>query len=1188
MDILRHLDWRDNIENKIKAGVCKVVEVSKDLYKSPVWDVFSKITDEKGTLLENAVYCRHCKHVLKCYSPNTTALMRHSCYIKNRREMNIQESDFPVHCPKKLKKPLAVDLEKDRRGKTLTPEFDIELFQKTISKSLKMGIHTLENHKTSTDPVWKKFAFIAMKGNNHVFLKQIVCCRICNTILKYNEANWDNLREHICVDTWKKRSPLSTEKCLKDREMMDIQRKLKSGIYNLMRKQNGKSDIWKLFALIAKDEETIVEDHVYCTACSQILSYRGKCTTSLNRHKCYIDLGYREDQGQDTNSSAPISMTPWPLGEKVSGRKYQSEVKLLPPPKQKTDFGMRILQKSIETKIKEGFYKLNAKEITEDPLWKVFGFISMDNGSTLNGMVCCRQCLTVLRYDGQDDYELKEHGCYTINYGQANQDQGPQVHNELDTEVMAGSSQNYSMATIVKNEIDIEETQAQSQLSQSQMYKNITITPTPHPPLQTSQNIVNLDEFMVTEGNNLVFDTDGNFSNNTYTFHIIQEAEEEEEEEEGNSQAYIKEELEFEDEMPHTENQRITIQSNMGIETIIEGHANGTEYANGTDAIYIKKEINEEEMITEYPYQESFSNEGSKDKGEHVIDINQQKIEENLHKGLYHLKDNPNSSSLWKIFALLETPEGSTIDPWVYCRVCHKILENLNETLSHHICYSETLSYLPEEDKSEALEKISNLIMEDLVPLSMIQGQGFRKVLNFCIQLGAKYKDDNIQINDLIPNSIRISQNLHNMAEERENFIKLKINQRAKETLSITLDFLGSDDARQREWLIPTIRYMDKGKFYNITLGAKLLDSPGINLETELKLLAKKFNIENLETCIIVCKKYRDFKNTSMINWCSSSLFKEILENAFTETSELITMAKSLLRHKENYKVSGFSKNSHYNLFKTLIENWPKIKEIPLEPETTEINMKSLELLIDLCKKFECIFKRLQARRLPSLCFVIPSINRLKILCSPSSQDTLEIIVFKTNILQNIQKIWLKNINIWHKAAYFLYPPANHDQTQDLKEIKEFCMKQLKLLNNDKTKESSPMTSSFGNSDHSENMDSDEINFFFPNLPKATTGQGQSLLSCSFRPEDEVQRYSLENIMIQEHFDVIAWWQTNSGRFPLLSRLAFKLLTLPASTLASERILHLAKNFFNDHENSTTPETFSNILFLNSMKENNL
>ena len=72
-------------------------------------------------------------------------------------------------------------------------------------------------------------------------------------------------------------------------------------------------------------------------------------------------------------------------------------------------------------------------------------------------------------------------------------------------------------------------------------------------------------------------------------------------------------------------------------------------------------------------------------------------------------------------------------------------------------------------------------------------------------------------------------------------------------------------------------------------------------------------------------------------------------------------------------------------------------------------------------------------------------------------------------------------------------------------------------------------------------------------------------------------------LQIGEKDDPLAWWKTNSTRFPVLSKLARMWLAIPATSAPSERIFSLAGRVLTKERNRLGNVKASKIMFVNSV-----
>lgn len=71
---------------------------------------------------------------------------------------------------------------------------------------------------------------------------------------------------------------------------IEIANKIANGVYTLKQAEKVKSYIWDVFALILKEDKTVLDGYVCCRTCSKLLTYFGKQTSNLCRHKCCLAI----------------------------------------------------------------------------------------------------------------------------------------------------------------------------------------------------------------------------------------------------------------------------------------------------------------------------------------------------------------------------------------------------------------------------------------------------------------------------------------------------------------------------------------------------------------------------------------------------------------------------------------------------------------------------------------------------------------------------------------------------------------------------------------------------------------------------------------------------------------------------------------------------------------------------------
>lgn len=589
-------------------------------------------------------------------------------------------------------------------------------------------------------------------------------------------------------------------------------------------------------------------------------------------------------------------------------------------------------------------------------------------------------------------------------------------------------------------------------------------------------------------------------------------------------------------------------------------------------------------------------------------------ILEQIWSGAYSLSPQRKGKSfIWNILSKILKEDGSTVEGFVYCRSCRKVLKycrNQTSNLNRHKCCQTlkqpNLRPVSTPDKKETLNVLSKWVIEDCRPFSSVSGSRFKEIVKHFIKIGATYGEC-VDVDDMLPDATTISRKCQKEAEE----CKANISKELKEVVcsggvSITTD-LWTDNYVKRTFLGATLHYQKEYQTVDIILGIKSMDfqrSTSTNVLQKLTSLLKEFDIDNMERIKFVTDRgtniVKALENNIRLN-CSCHLFANVLKKSFDETidlADLITACKKIVKYfkKANmqHKLNTSLKNpcdtrwnSNYTMCKSVLDNWIEVNNILKEANEHQrlqhIDLNTLTVLVDLCKNFDIVFKELQTCSSASLCFVLPSIYKVKTLCQPNSTDISSISLLKTNIYRNVKEIWENNLSIWHKVAFFLYPPAVNLQL-GLNEIKEFCISEIEKLPNN----TAAPTSLLSNSDSPATSSSTLSNidspvqkniFFFSNLLQRSTDDEQSAFN-------ELEKYCNENVFITEDFEVMRWWQNTEKSYPLLSKFALQVHSIPASSAAAERAFSLAGNIITEKRNRLAPKAVDSIVFLHSLYKN--
>uniref|UniRef100_A0A1I8Q317 BED-type domain-containing protein n=2 Tax=Stomoxys calcitrans TaxID=35570 RepID=A0A1I8Q317_STOCA len=1041
---------RTFIMDKLCSKVYKL-GVQKNPHKH-LWKVFAKIVRPNGTDVKDFICCNLCKKVLRCKNKRTSNLHRHICYRKTLKENS-------PHVHKQEDEQWDGEGEEEHKTNAKVYEYvnyELDMIPEHVEYCLEMGVYKLKGNEAN--PQISKYAQIINKHES--ILKNMLYCNECKTVVEEHE-----LDEHNCEDSHalreekrqnlKKRFQKEKHECMK----AEIKTKINAGNYQV----DNEDVMYNLYVMIRNSNNIIIEGYLYCIQCGSVLKHEKRDHRNIKRHRCYLKA-LKEGEKPAFRAEKRTHRENSPSYEDSRSRDSVSS------------------------------------QTASHPIWSKYELIPMSDGSNLKGVVSCRLCKMVLRYDGCNESDLQLHKCLTM----------APMRTTLNALELASDYKE----DVVKH-------------SQENPSKRIKIE---------------------------ILDA--------YSIGIKQDVLDGEQEEEK------------EEEFP----------CNTFIEASkIQAHS-----------------------LSPPPLHYFTANESAN------VDRSMQVVKEKITKGLYRLQPcNVEDAAQQSMFAMIIQENGQAIiEPWLFCRQCSSIV--VSQNLNQHSCYRNVQRKLSHEDKAKTLAVYSKWSIEVGQDVSNLQTLGFSKLLRHWLHMGAKQGGKGLsQAKDYIPNSLSVAEKLKEMARVKQDDIKNKIKDMPS-WLNISVE-LWPEVLINKSFLSLTLHYAKDFKLQQLVLGVKSLQ-PVSNNDQDIR-----FKIDNIladfeifpagKNIIYVLEETNEFKqalnadNSRLIN-CSSYMLAKVIDKSLEDTPQLVGLTNncSLIAHlykdligeqmeeeEEQSQPEALLTdcNSSFTLLLLISSKWFEIRKFKSQIVDTlrlsQTTWMAIQTLMDLFKNVEIIMKRLQDNQSPSLCFVIPSVKRLKMMCeSIPNHEATEIALFKANMLKNLDAIWCSNnINMWHKIAYFLYPPTNKEQTHELPDIKKFCMEQMKAILPDQVEKaeelSSPLSIKTPPSDEEE--DADEIDFFFPQLRTHNTN---ARLKTQQQQQEELERYCLENVLLNANFNVLQWWESNANKYPLLSKLALQILTIPASTKKLQRLKALRKNVISQSKD------VDNILFLNSLLQSGI
>lgn len=177
----------------------------------------------------------------------------------------------------------------------------------------------------------------------------------------------------------------------------------------------------------------------------------------------------------------------------------------------------------------------------------------------------------------------------------------------------------------------------------------------------------------------------------------------------------------------------------------------------------------------------------------------------------------------------------------------------------------------------------------------------------------------------------------------------------------------------------------------------------------------------------------------------------------------------------------------------------------------------------------------------------------------------------KKDIHDTLISLVESKITIYHKLAIFLFPPANQLTQFSLEEQTEVLNKTKSLLN--------PYLNYVNIANPPTQTNSSRIYSLFEKyvLPIEEANSSQSVI------DNEIIKYKNTNVLLQNDFNILKWWNDRKNEFPLLYKLSCRVFAIPASSAPSERIFSIARALITDKRSKLgfDGKYFNEILFVN-------
>lgn len=434
------------------------------------------------------------------------------------------------------------------------------------------------------------------------------------------------------------------------------------------------------------------------------------------------------------------------------------------------------------------------------------------------------------------------------------------------------------------------------------------------------------------------------------------------------------------------------------------------------------------------------------------VSVNEKKrkfeeIKNKIENGAYSFVNTEKSrSEVWKCFNKIQEEND-----YVQCKICKKILVYRNQTTSNlilHPCFKklkQDKTKVSDTEKKEFTVLCTHWSISNLVPFSIVSGNGFKQVVEKLIKIGASYQNNEVDVEDLVPHRTTISNNINKLYDHY--IIKIKEEVGEIKFGAITTD-LWSDSFKRLAYIGITIHYVKNGHLHDRILAVKHFDSDrqtAVNITYKLNSICNDYGI-NMENVTFVTDRGANMI-AALCNFdrlsCAAHIINNALNNAAKPTkspifSELVNNCKKLVRFfkkstnlQQNLKSSLKSGcetrwNSNLNMFQSIKENYNEIIQILTAKneisKIQNIDIQHLTEAIDFLTPFNEALEELQKSKQPTLYLCYPYFLDLYQNCNEKETDSTFLKLYKLNVANYIKENWEKEIKPQHFAATFLFP----------------------------------------------------------------------------------------------------------------------------------------------------------------------
>ncbi|XP_035215715.1 zinc finger protein 618-like [Stegodyphus dumicola] len=567
----------------------------------------------------------------------------------------------------------------------------------------------------------------------------------------------------------------------------------------------------------------------------------------------------------------------------------------------------------------------------------------------------------------------------------------------------------------------------------------------------------------------------------------------------------------------------------------------------------------------------------------------------------------------FKCLALfIHDSQKSTSTLRYHIRTCSRPKERKKRTTPNIIFFPNTKCPKQPEvfndgDAIHAHEKLMNFALSTESSFDLIKDSEFHKILQMCITVGAIYGDVNIDsllcatptltsfiLNGLYESAVNAFYTEFQYSYGATYSINLWLDEQVKSPfISIFCNFANVEGqmksviVRTDEFDFETKTADDVREWFTKFLADQQIVPFKylMTIDNESNLVSAFRDEQCVKCCVQSLTNILQVVSTKGATATNSELpdFTNLLSNCvdigeyFDQVSEQYQLPESLVKcHDEKW-------TSILSLFRSIEDQYENILNILNETNSTHllsVEKATITAVVEFFKLFEDAIIQLSNTSEPTLNLVIPWVAKLQKHCTASQKDAAVLKQLKSLINTEMIEQLIKIINIYHRMATFLDPrfkkmvfgpQTDHREANiRIKCLVKECMESPNV------------------EDYAENRKSHCESDRFSDLYAVSSFDATK---CEKAALEEVDKYCAEPFQLvnldlrqQNKFSVLKYWAQHSHLYPNLSKIAFWLLSCPASCFQDNETFWSNNWLVNCPRLPLQPDNVNKILFVKTYR----